>query len=63
MVTFFLKSTFVDMKEDKENTRPKDKRVEIKGEDGEKMEKCKEKKEAMTKVKSLTVLALALENS
>lgn len=51
------------MKEDKENTRPKDKRVEIKGEDGEKMEKCKEKKEAMTKVKSLTVLALALENS
>uniref|UniRef100_A0A3B5MMH4 UPF3B regulator of nonsense mediated mRNA decay n=1 Tax=Xiphophorus couchianus TaxID=32473 RepID=A0A3B5MMH4_9TELE len=38
------------MKEDKENTRPKDKRVEIKCEDGEKTEKCKEKKEAMTKV-------------
>ncbi|XP_005799636.1 regulator of nonsense transcripts 3B [Xiphophorus maculatus] len=38
------------MKEDKENTRPKDKRVEIKCEDGEKTEKCKEKKEAMTKI-------------
>lgn len=39
------------MKEDKENTRPKEKRVEIKCEDAEKMEKPKEKKEAMTKVK------------
>lgn len=39
------------MKEDKENTRPKDRRVEIKCEDGEKTEKPKEKKEAMTKVK------------
>ncbi|XP_041652830.1 regulator of nonsense transcripts 3B isoform X2 [Cheilinus undulatus] len=38
------------MKEDKENTRPKEKRVEIKCEDGEKMEKPKEKKEAMTKI-------------
>ncbi|KAM9795280.1 regulator of nonsense transcripts 3B [Neosynchiropus ocellatus] len=38
------------MKEDKENTRPKDRKVEIKCEDGEKSEKCKEKKEAMTKI-------------
>ncbi|MEQ2220019.1 hypothetical protein ILYODFUR_000960 [Ilyodon furcidens] len=38
------------MKEDKENTRPKEKKVEIKCEDGEKTEKCKEKKEAMTKI-------------
>uniref|UniRef100_A0A668VRG1 UPF3 domain-containing protein n=1 Tax=Oreochromis aureus TaxID=47969 RepID=A0A668VRG1_OREAU len=38
------------MKEDKENTRPKEKRVEIKYEDGEKTEKSKEKKEAMTKI-------------
>ncbi|XP_053179709.1 regulator of nonsense transcripts 3B [Scomber japonicus] len=38
------------MKEDKENTRPKDKRVEIRCEDGEKTEKSKEKKEAMTKI-------------
>ncbi|XP_051276565.1 regulator of nonsense transcripts 3B [Dicentrarchus labrax] len=38
------------MKEDKENTRPKDKKVEIKCEDAEKMEKPKEKKEAMTKI-------------
>uniref|UniRef100_A0A673CT30 UPF3 domain-containing protein n=1 Tax=Sphaeramia orbicularis TaxID=375764 RepID=A0A673CT30_9TELE len=38
------------MKEDKENTRPKDKKVDIKCEDGEKMEKSKEKKEAMTKI-------------
>uniref|UniRef100_UPI0037E92BEB regulator of nonsense transcripts 3B n=1 Tax=Semicossyphus pulcher TaxID=241346 RepID=UPI0037E92BEB len=38
------------MKEDKENTRPKDKRIEIRCEDGEKMEKPKEKKEAMTKI-------------
>ncbi|XP_040904828.1 regulator of nonsense transcripts 3B [Toxotes jaculatrix] len=38
------------MKEDKENTRPKEKKVEIKCEDGEKMEKSKEKKEAMTKI-------------
>lgn len=38
------------MKEDKENARPKEKRVEIKCEDGEKTEKSKEKKEAMTKI-------------
>lgn len=38
------------MKEDKENTRPKEKRVEINCEDAEKTEKTKEKKEAMTKV-------------
>ncbi|KAM6923397.1 regulator of nonsense transcripts 3B [Xenentodon cancila] len=38
------------MKEDKENTRPKEKRVEIKCEDGEKTEKSKEKKETMTKI-------------
>uniref|UniRef100_A0A8C7X071 UPF3B regulator of nonsense mediated mRNA decay n=1 Tax=Oryzias sinensis TaxID=183150 RepID=A0A8C7X071_9TELE len=38
------------MKEDKENTRPREKRVEIKCEDLEKTEKCKEKKEAMTKI-------------
>lgn len=42
------------MKEDKENTRPKEKRVEIKGEDGEKTEKLKEKKEAMTKVEPVS---------
>ncbi|XP_044060829.1 regulator of nonsense transcripts 3B [Siniperca chuatsi] len=38
------------MKEDKENTRPKEKKVEIRCEDGEKTEKPKEKKEAMTKI-------------
>uniref|UniRef100_A0A6Q2ZAY3 UPF3 domain-containing protein n=1 Tax=Esox lucius TaxID=8010 RepID=A0A6Q2ZAY3_ESOLU len=39
------------MKEDKENTRPREKRMEIKSEDGEKTEKPKpEKKEAMTKI-------------
>lgn len=38
------------MKEDKENTRPKEKKVEIKCEDAEKTEKPKEKKEAMTKI-------------
>ncbi|XP_047441928.1 regulator of nonsense transcripts 3B [Mugil cephalus] len=38
------------MKEDKENTRPKEKKVEIRCEDGEKTEKLKEKKEAMTKI-------------
>ncbi|XP_018549751.1 regulator of nonsense transcripts 3B [Lates calcarifer] len=38
------------MKEDKENTRPKERKVEIKCEDGEKTEKSKEKKEAMTKI-------------
>lgn len=38
------------MKEDKENTRPKERRVEIRCEDGEKTEKSKEKKEAMTKI-------------
>lgn len=39
------------MKEDKENTRPKEKRVEVKCEDGEKTERSKDKKEALTKVK------------
>lgn len=39
------------MKEDKENTRPKDRKLEIKYDDVEKTEKTKEKKEAMTKVK------------
>lgn len=39
------------MKEDKENTRPKEKRAEIKCEDEEKTERSKEKKEALTKVK------------
>lgn len=39
------------MKEDKENTRPKEKKVEIKCEDADKTEKPKEKKETMTKVK------------
>lgn len=38
------------MKEDKENARPKERRVEINCDDGEKTEKSKEKKEAMTKV-------------
>ncbi|XP_053735778.1 regulator of nonsense transcripts 3B [Synchiropus splendidus] len=38
------------MKEDKENTRPKERKVEIKCEDGDKSEKSKEKKEAMTKI-------------
>lgn len=46
------------MKEDKENTRPKEKRVEIRCEDGEKTEKSKEKKEAMTKVKLANRLTL-----
>lgn len=36
--------------EDKENTRPKDRKIEIACEDGEKTEKSKEKKEAMTKI-------------
>uniref|UniRef100_W5JXZ5 UPF3B regulator of nonsense mediated mRNA decay n=1 Tax=Astyanax mexicanus TaxID=7994 RepID=W5JXZ5_ASTMX len=39
------------MKEDKENTRPREKKVEIKCEDGEKSERPnKEKKETMTKI-------------
>ncbi|XP_074529784.1 regulator of nonsense transcripts 3B [Halichoeres trimaculatus] len=38
------------MKEDKENTRPKERKVEIRCEDVDKMEKPKEKKEAMTKI-------------
>lgn len=46
------------MKEDKENTRPKEKKVEIKCEENEKTEKPnKEKKEAMTKVASLLIAA------
>lgn len=48
------------MKEDKENTRPKDKKVEIKCEENEKTEKPnKEKKEAMTKVASLLIRAVS----
>ncbi|XP_029961231.1 regulator of nonsense transcripts 3B isoform X2 [Salarias fasciatus] len=38
------------MKEDKENTRPKERKVEIKCEDAEKTERSKEKREAMTKI-------------
>ncbi|KAJ4945875.1 hypothetical protein JOQ06_023553 [Pogonophryne albipinna] len=38
------------MKEDKENARPKDRRLELNCEDGEKTERSKEKKEAMTKI-------------
>ncbi|XP_010793255.1 regulator of nonsense transcripts 3B isoform X1 [Notothenia coriiceps] len=38
------------MKEDKENARPKDRRMELNCEDGEKTERSKEKKEAMTKI-------------
>lgn len=38
------------MKEDKENARPKERRLEINCEDGEKTERSKEKKEAMTKI-------------
>lgn len=39
------------MKEDKENTRPREKKVEIKCDENDKQEKlCKEKKEAMTKI-------------
>ncbi|XP_061833301.1 regulator of nonsense transcripts 3B [Nerophis lumbriciformis] len=38
------------MMEDKENTRPREKRVEVVCEDAEKGEKLKEKKEAMTKI-------------
>uniref|UniRef100_A0A8D0A957 UPF3B regulator of nonsense mediated mRNA decay n=1 Tax=Sander lucioperca TaxID=283035 RepID=A0A8D0A957_SANLU len=38
------------MKEDKENARPRERKLEIKCEDGEKTEKSKEKKEAMTKI-------------
>lgn len=42
------------MKEDKENTRPKERKVELKCEETEKNEKAnKEKKEAMTKVANL----------
>ena len=39
------------MKEDKENTRPKERRMEGKCEEGEKIEKLKERREAMTKVR------------
>ncbi|XP_077588650.1 regulator of nonsense transcripts 3B [Stigmatopora nigra] len=38
------------MKEDKENTRPRERRVDIMCEDPERMEKSKEKKESMTKI-------------
>lgn len=48
------------MKEDKENTRPKEKKVEIKCEDGEKTERSKEKKEAMTKVKLASFVSSSL---
>jgi len=47
------------MKDDKENTRPKDRKVEIITEDGDKIEKSKEKKETMTKVKLLASIANA----
>lgn len=44
------------MKEDKENTRPKERKVEIKCEENDRTERPnKEKKEAMTKVASLFV--------
>lgn len=40
------------MKEDKENTKPKDRRMELLGvEDGDRPEKVKEKKEVMSKVR------------
>lgn len=48
------------MKEDKENTRPKERKLEIKYDDGEKTEKAKEKKEAMTKVKLASSLAISV---
>ncbi len=51
------------MKEDKENTRPKEKKVEIKCEDAEKTEKPKEKKEAMTKVKLASYVSYGFSNS
>ncbi|XP_061541592.1 regulator of nonsense transcripts 3B [Phycodurus eques] len=38
------------MKEDKENTRPRERRVEIMCEDSDRTEKSKEKKETMTKI-------------
>ncbi|XP_028671695.1 regulator of nonsense transcripts 3B [Erpetoichthys calabaricus] len=39
------------MKEDKENTKPREKRLEVKSEENEKSDKsCKEKKEVMTKI-------------
>ncbi|KAM4555804.1 regulator of nonsense transcripts 3B [Odontesthes bonariensis] len=38
------------MKDDKENTRPKDRKAEIKTEDGDKTERSKEKRETMTKI-------------
>lgn len=44
------KSGALTMKDDKENTRPKERKLEINYDDGEKTEKMKEKKEAMTKV-------------
>lgn len=48
------------MKEDKENTRPKERKLEIKYDDSEKTEKTKEKKEAMTKVKLASSLAISV---
>lgn len=50
------------MKEDKENTRPKEKRLEIRCEDGERSDKSKEKKEAMTKVKLANCVSLCCYN-
>lgn len=38
------------MKEDKENTRPREKKLEMKCDEGEKTERPKEKKESMTKI-------------
>lgn len=56
------------MKEDKENTRPREKKTDIKCEENEKPDKpSKEKKEAMTKVskrqQSLYVEASLLTNN
>lgn len=50
------------MKEDKENTRPKEIKLEIKYDDAEKTEKTKEKKEAMTKVKLASSLAISVRS-
>lgn len=48
------------MKEDKENARPREKKVEIKCKENEKTEKAnKEKKEAMTKVANVSVYIIA----
>lgn len=51
------------MKEDKENTRPKERKLEIKYDDAERTEKTKEKKEAMTKVKLASHVSRFCRNS